>query len=535
MLRAIQARGFSTWLLTSSIVLQVLPTTAAISPNRATSNPSLVKNDWLAINSVDELSDVSPSHWARQALNNLIQRYGCIAGYPNGNYEGNRTMTRYEFASALNTCLNTISEINLYQLPDDSLQQIARVQQDFANELAVLRRRVDSLEMRVQQLEDQQFSTTTKLNGEASFSLSSVFGEERADGGDLDEIPVLDNRVRLSFETSFTGEDLLILKLDALSVVPFGPGEEDEPNVTGTNMTRTAHDEGSDNEVVVDALFYQFSIGDDLFVTLHATGGEFEESAGETFNEFFEEEFNGAISRFGRFNPIYYLGEEGAGVSLTYEVTDAIEFSIGYLAPPANDPSLKNGLFNGSYAALAQLGFEFDDGIEAGLTYVRSYFPGDDVAVSGETGSELANAPFGEEIATSGNSFGLQASFEITDGFVLAGWAGLTLAHAETDGEDNVREGDDATIFNWAITLAFPDLGSEGSLGGIIIGQPPRVLENDGGSDENDSSWHLEAQYRYQIDDNIAINPGFFAILNPENDNDNSAIWVGTIRAIFQF
>ena len=109
----------------------------------------------------------------------------------------------------------------------------------------------------------------------------------------------------------------------------------------------------------------------------------------------------------------------------------------------------------------------------------------------------------------------------------------MSLAHAAVDGL-GVNEGDDATIFNWAVTLAFPDLGSEGSLGGLIVGQPPRVLDNDGGPDAEEAAWHLEAQYRYQLNDNIAINPGLFVVLNPENE-DNDAIWVGTIRTIFEF
>ncbi|WP_338023084.1 S-layer homology domain-containing protein [Argonema galeatum] len=34
--------------------------------------------------------------------------YGCISGYSNGTYQGNRPLTRYEFAAAMNACLNQI-------------------------------------------------------------------------------------------------------------------------------------------------------------------------------------------------------------------------------------------------------------------------------------------------------------------------------------------------------------------------------------------------------------------------------------------
>ncbi len=98
-----------------------------------------------------------------------------------------------------------------------------------------------------------------------------------------------------------------------------------------------------------------------------------------------------------------------------------------------------------------------------------------------------------------------------------------------------VDRGNKATIYNWAVTLALLDLGSEGSLLGFIFGQPPKVSFNSGGDEDPDSAWHLETQYRYQINDNIAINPGFFVVLNPENNSSNDTIWVGTIRTIFEF
>jgi len=44
------------------------------------------------ITSVSQLSDVQPTDWAFQALQSLVERYGCIAGYPDGAYHGNRSL-----------------------------------------------------------------------------------------------------------------------------------------------------------------------------------------------------------------------------------------------------------------------------------------------------------------------------------------------------------------------------------------------------------------------------------------------------------
>lgn len=61
------------------------------------------------VTSVSQLSDVQPTDWAFQALQSLVERYGCIAGYPDSTYRGNRALTRYEFAAGLNACLDRVN------------------------------------------------------------------------------------------------------------------------------------------------------------------------------------------------------------------------------------------------------------------------------------------------------------------------------------------------------------------------------------------------------------------------------------------
>ena len=81
--------------------------------------------------------------WAYQALANLIERYGCVAGYPNGTFRGNRAMTA-EAAALLNACLDRITEVT---------DELRRLIKEFETELAVIRGRVDGLEARVGELE----------------------------------------------------------------------------------------------------------------------------------------------------------------------------------------------------------------------------------------------------------------------------------------------------------------------------------------------------------------------------------------------
>ena len=116
------------------------------------------------VTSVTQFSDVYPTDWAYQALAGLVETYGCVAGYPNGTFRGNRAMTRFEAAALLNACLDRVTEVT---------DELRRLMAEFETELAILKGRVDGLEARVGELEATQFSTTTKLRGVATFMLGA--------------------------------------------------------------------------------------------------------------------------------------------------------------------------------------------------------------------------------------------------------------------------------------------------------------------------------------------------------------------------
>ncbi|MEO1673411.1 MAG: hypothetical protein AAFR77_21980, partial [Cyanobacteria bacterium J06631_2] len=40
------------------------------------------------ITNVQQLRDVAPTDWAYEALRSLVDRYGCISGFPNQTYRG---------------------------------------------------------------------------------------------------------------------------------------------------------------------------------------------------------------------------------------------------------------------------------------------------------------------------------------------------------------------------------------------------------------------------------------------------------------
>lgn len=505
------------------------------------------------VTSVSQLSDVRPTDWAFQALQSLVERYGCIAGYPDRTFRGNRATTRYEFAAGLNACLDRVNELIAASTADlvkkEDLATLQRLQEEFAAELATLRGRVDSLEARATTLERQQFSITTKLQGEAIFGIAGALGGDRAvtsglaagSAGRVDENTVFSDRVRLNLRTSFTGKDTLQTRLQARNIPNFA-------GATGTNMTRLSY-EGSqpagtppDNSLRLDKLNYRFPIGSGN-LTIDAVGGEFYNNM-PNFNPLLASDGQGAISRFGRFNPIYRQGSSsngsGAGATLTLPLSQAFTVSLGYLSDESSAPGAAQGLFNGSNAAIAQLAIKPTNNIDLGFTYVRSYDRGPiggvgatNVVASGATGSTFANNPF-NGAATSADHFGVEGSIRITPKFVLSGWGGLTKAHLQ-GGADA-----DADILNWAVTLAFPDLGGKGNMAGIIVGMPPKVTDSDFVAngvlrEDEDSSLHLEGLYRFQFSDKVSITPGIIVIFNPEHNNANDTVYVGTIRTTFTF
>jgi Carbohydrate-selective porin, OprB family/S-layer homology domain len=496
------------------------------------------ENDPFAqVTSVSELKDVEPSDWAFQALRELVERYGCIAGYSDNTFRGDRAVTRWEFAAGLNACLQQIERllqenIAISRQDAETLQRLAK---EFETELTTLGMRVDNLESRVAFLEDRQFSTTTKLVAQTIWSVSDTFGN-RIGGGSDESQTQFAYRIRLNLETSFTGEDLLRTRLQ---ISNFGSIDD----VTGTNMTRLNYDDNSDNRVQIPHLLYRTPLTDNLALTIGPVGIGYTDITDTLTPPTIADDGLGIPSRFGEYNPLYRRG--GGGGALNWNITKDLLLTVGYVAGDANDPEEGNGLFNGSYNALAQLAYYWDSGV-IGFAYSRSYFPKGEVNLTGDTGSLLAIEPFGDEIATSSDFFTLQGYYRITPNFQIHGWGGYVRARAEGSGVSNiadgiggttsldVSDGDSANLWYGAIGLSFPDVGGEGNLPGILVGLPPQVTNSDVREDR-DTSYHLEAFYRLKINDNIAITPGFWVILNPENDSRNDTQWVGHLRTTFNF
>jgi hypothetical protein len=569
--------------LVSPILIAITVWIAGVAPMQAspvntapTTEPSAEQ-----IEQAREAVEVRPGDWAYQTLQALGSKYSC------GNTPTtNKVLSREEFATSLNGCVQSIEQLvarrkvrkpikkrrytpSVSPAPEvvpevapegmspppqpvappepqveqeeaitqQDLDRLKGLVQSFSAELQGVDARVQAVDDKVTALKAQSFSTTTKLAGEVIIGISGYGGRGTSAA---QASTVLSDRVRLNFDTSFTGKDRLRTRLQSRNT----------PNLSGaattqSNMTRLGYDGDSTNNTSVSWLQYSFPLSSQTKIIAETVGSEFNENM-YTFNPILASSGTGAISRFGRFNPIYRLSNDGASLTINHKFSDQLGLAVGYAIPTSNSvavPGANTGLFNGSNAIIGQVTITPSPDLNFGLIYARSYNPLGG-GITGGTGSTAADSPFGA-VATSANHYSFLASYKLSPSFVLSGWAGFTEATREAAG------GGSASTSNYAISLAFPDFGQKGNNLAFILGIPPKLNSRGGAastipqlatavSANPDTSYHIEALYKMKLSDNLSITPGLLLITNPDHNagtgaNPNPTEYVGTIRTTFTF
>ena len=310
------------------------------------------QDDLGQVTNVNQLRDVAPTDWAYEALRSLVDRYGCIVGYPNQTYRGSQPLTRYEFAAGLNSCLNQIERLiaSSESVSAEDLATIERLSQEFAAELATIGGRVDELESRTAVLEDNAFSTTTKLNAEIINYILGTFGDEKPDGTNVDDEITFSSRIRLNFDTSFTGEDRLRVRLQARNVV--SPAESG-----GTNSLALNFEGNNDNDLEIDDLHYSFPITEKIYGFAGTNGVDVDDvfNVVPTMGIAYD-----TLSLFSAYNNLIYDNGNGGGAALGLNIGLLEQLSIGgyfgYTTASTIDDNADADLLNWSaYATLSDL------------------------------------------------------------------------------------------------------------------------------------------------------------------------------------
>ena len=109
---------------------------------------------------VNELSDIDGDEWAYKAVQELVEKYDVLEGYPDGTFKGKKPSTRFELAAAIYDIATYFSdEISLDR---DDLAKLAKLLDEFSNDIKAIQGRVEQLETRVGTVETK----TTALEGQ---------------------------------------------------------------------------------------------------------------------------------------------------------------------------------------------------------------------------------------------------------------------------------------------------------------------------------------------------------------------------------
>ena len=537
---------------------------------------------------VNQLRDVAPTDWAYEALRSLVDRYSCISGFPNQTYRGSQPLSRYEFAAGLNSCLNQIERLiaSQGQVGQEDIATITRLSQEFEAELATIGSRVDEIESRTAVLEDDRFSTTTKLVGNVWFNITGAGadGDVSVETNDLSApsvirppgrdpvtgepsvLEVTDNPeitfsdlVWLTLESSFTGEDALITRLavgngDSPANTFASAGAYNTFGVPFTDQTAGVQGEGN-SEVVIHEFSYSFPVGEKFRFTIGPQINwyiYFDQNAYTFF-------LKGASSFNSIGSTLSNAIDRGSGAVIEWDISDKLNLNVGYLgesteflpSPPfntASDP--EEGVFGGTNTSTAELTFSPIETVNTRLMYNYSHLSSDvnivDGVIGGVTGEPLQNgladAGPGAGLDVNPDDGGLNDSYSHTLGFnfdwAIASKFGIFARYTYAS---IVLQPIDDTVNVQSIQagLAFPDVGKEGALGVFSFLVPFDVTSGEeflvSGAGDGGTQYEFEASYYYPVNDNIALVPAFYLVANPNNFEDNPNIYVGNLRMQFGF
>ncbi len=534
------------------------------------------------VTSINQFSDVKPTDWAFQALSNLVERYGCVAGYPDGTFKGRQAMTRYEAAALLNACLDRITEVT---------DELKRLMDEFEKELAVLRGRVDGLEAKVGELEATQFSTTTKLQGEATFVIgANSFGGNQGlpnpavgvPAGPANAFPANNRRnwgatvfnydLRLNLLTSFTGKDLLYTRLRSgnFNNSPFGG----QPyNLMA--LDRAFSPAGGADVVNIDRLYYRFPIGRDFTALIGARARNTEFLAITPW--FYRSEILDVFTLHGA--PGTYNKATGSTFGLMWKQNvkkgkPFFAISTAYVAPNGdngnpNQGGLLNERSRGTWttqAGFAGKNWRFAFAwsyVQCGQNFRRgTSFAQAAVDCPNINNNFLGSENFGTSAAYSNNfatTFAWQPKKSGWIPSINLGWGYNAMTQPQLNPQTaligrgataiRVPTFDTVPTFNqsanraasqsWSVGLQWNDVFAKGNQAGMAVGQPVFATSLRNGQTPQDGNFAWEWWYKFQVTDNISVTPALFYLSRPNGQfttiGQSSSVLGGLIQTQFRF
>ena len=464
------------------------------------------------VTSISQFQDVYPTDWAYQALSNLIERYGCVAGYPSGSYLGNRAMTRFEAAALLNACLDRITEVT---------DELRRLLQEFEQELAILKGRVDGLEARVGELEATQFSTTTKLNGKAHMVLggTSYTGDKTDelkddDGAYLGTDAISFNyTLQLDLNTSFTGKDLLYTRLKSGNFADSAFGGKTYVPQAYLNIANSNQD-----VVKVDKLWYTFPIGDSFTAWI---GAKIENyymigSAPSIYKPILK-----AFKLGGNYGVYGASTGQGLGLAWKSKVDDPMDarFGIsanyvaknGYKGDPS-DGGVGNGNSKGKFLTKIDYG---NPQWQVSAAYAYTQQGMTQGFGTSDGGASVYSSCMGtNSCGADANGAAFRAYWQPEDpGFIPSFSVGYDFTAYNLP--DEASDGTRSQSMAWFAGMMWKDSFMQGNTLGAAVSELQWVTQMEGDDTPDDGNMAFELWYEFQVTDNISVTPAVFYLSRP--------------------
>ena len=463
--------------------------------------------------------------WAFLALRSLVDRYGA-SGYPEGIFQGNRPITRYEFAAGLNAVMERVDRLltgGSEQVTRKDLAILQRLQQEFASELTISRSRLDTLETRATKLTVNQFSPTTQLTGQTIFAINrggfsgdrivSPTGREIAND-DLNTTVLY--RTALDLNTSFFGTDVLKIRLDTGSNGRLDNASGVLEPTFGSDLDFSVKPP-SNGEFGIGRLYYTFnafanfkvSLGPDIRTTDYIDLNSYANISSQDFstlalvNNYILFPINGKSAGAAiHWNPaagaftlraLYAAADAGNSSDRTIA---GVSFFNSLLYP---NPSGERGLFGDTYQGTIEFEYAPSKNFALRLQY---------------SGGNVFERRF--------DVFGANVELTVSRGLGIFGRYGY-------GSYDTTAFGDIEPQY-WMAGMALRNLLVPGAVVGIAASQP--FIE---GTVGNATQTNFEAFYNLPLTDNLGITPLVQVIANPANQDDNGTIVTGTLRTVFSF
>ncbi|WP_218080043.1 iron uptake porin [Anthocerotibacter panamensis] len=536
------------------------------------------------VSSVSELTDVDPNGFAFQALKSLVERYGCIEGYPSKVFLGNKALTRYEFAAGLNACLEKINELIAAGTTDlitkEDLATVSRLQDELKGEGTALTGRVDALEGKTKELEANLFSKTTKLDAEIIFlAAGAVAGSavrttnaiasaaNTIDGGSQNTIAGVRSRLNFRARNIVVKGDQLRVRINAAAGDGSFFGTSGFSRVARFDALPAAGPAGSANSVLAtatfDKLYYQFPfLTRDLTIVIgpRVENIDYLGTNSNTRNE----AVNFSLRSFRRNVGLSLVNTSVPAIAATYKISPVFDLRAYYGATAGGDSfGFGSGGITGPGQVAVELGIKPDSRLDIGLGYyhtvcnsasaLNSEAPSSqnrifcDSSVGGSTRAPFNSANVGGVIH---NTYNAHIDWDIFPEVAIFGRYSFGNATFFDNPVNNVALPGGGTVdyqeFLAGLTFKNP-FGQQGNAIGLAVVQPATITSNAAsagnlatstltpGATSGTAEYNYGVYYRFGVAKGITITPELYFITNAGSIQNQPTITVGALRATFTY